>query len=195
MAPEHIPGHSGTDYKHRVAFEQLNGLHQAKAQKYCHTPSRTHRVNFVDSEKAFYPLVIIKGIVVILSMFMIFYLLVIIRDIGDITFSFVPDEQLEEKFYEFSGCYLIDRYETSMQRGIMFLDQCALDSAHRYFLNATGIVHYDRSARVGLAHVYFETCASSQKHCDLSKDYQHYLKEMNYSMDLSRDRSGIYFSY
>lgn len=176
-----IPGHSGTDVKHRRAFAQRKE-YLKKGIFYKNKKRSFTSINkkLIPKKADFEKYKLTKKIAFILAIFFLLSIGGIIYTLGNL---------YKKPFYEFMNAN--PKYETIENKNIAaynflvksgnrLLESDYFDSAQREFMLALKIDEYGKAARIGLTKVLIEKCKTSFELCEEMEENIAFLIQSKY---------------
>ena len=185
MFPCHfkIPGHSGTDFKHRKAFQ--------KSRKRLEVIKRTNgsyrkmqSADMPKNAKGYSKISInkpLKWLVAAVRLTMFFLLILLIKNIvisvhQELTTN-TKKITLTQAFSKNSLTYM-EIYYLFVKEGNNYLDQDKLNEAHQLFAKAWNLDRYGFEANLGMTKVLLKKCKSTGEYCSEAEAYLIYIKKI-----------------
>ena len=183
-----ISGHSGTDFKHRKLFSEINkynrtrkSINKSKTNKK-ENSAKNKPIIKKDYEISKYDKYVRLGIK--LPIFLTFLTLMIV---GAKSYSNVMEDILGEASLKSKESLTIkekedneNAYKVLVESGSQYMKSELLDEAYFEFVRALNVDKYGKDARIGLTKVLVKKCKLKNQNCYEAELNINYLKEMNY---------------
>lgn len=187
-----IPGHSGTDQKHKKAFTKWRKWQREDALSYESERKSSQRTGQYKSEhevsRTGRKWLLILGLPVVLlalacSGWLIF-------QAGDgmmssfeqpLTISLTPQTDAER----------LRSYDHFRRLGNQALEEGHHEAARVNFTHALTLAPYSKNARVGLTLVLEHYCVENERYCDEAKEQRRYMKKMGWGEDVYDEYSAL----
>ncbi len=187
MSPGHfrLPGHSGTDFKHRKAFERGKELQQQKipSRSASSTPPK------VPYQSAYSGSVKLQWVLQTIAVLITFGALLCISYVLISNYYAAPPFTASSWELEHSRLKKENQraYEMLVDRGDTFLASGELERAHGAFAQALQIDQYGKNARRGLTKTLALRCQTEGTHCAAANENLDFLLKMQYATEAELD--------
>ena len=177
MFPCHfkIPGHSGTDFKHRKAFRKLNK--RLKKLKRTNASLRKPASNSTNKKILSFTKtgvnLPIKWLVALLQVTMFGLVFLLVLEVGrSFSDNLIASEQNSKGYHTE---LLNTTYENVMIRADDYLEKGELDAAREQYFRALRIKQYAFGANLGMTKTLLKKCKRSGQYCGEAKAYFNFM--------------------
>ena len=182
-----IPGHSGTDFKHRKAFAKIKDYNRKRSsidlpkieteKDFKTSPQFSKKYQLTFAEKA-----IKFGFKLPLFLCFIIISFWVFNNFTNHYFSVInnSDKAYQTTVKEYKAKEKRENYDLFIRSGKSHLKANQLNFAQAEFIRALTIYKYAKEARVGLTLTLVEKCNSRKEFCQEAQDHILFLKKMKY---------------